>query len=536
MININNWLNKTDEETSAQPDLSVLKNLFNVVSSSVSDQTYMTNGQFKREISWRFVLIPLQKGKITIEPIVLGNQKTNPLEITVTDNSDSQNVSSNQAGQTPEPIYRFETQIVSPQGRKPFLQEQINYEVRLVDDGTLRLNATDIETNEDFIVKELAKPRMRKLQNGKREIVFSYALFALKSGKLKLPRVRVHGVSYQEPDIDGFFQNFFRTSVGFGIQTPVTLVSDEIQTEILPAPKEYDGKWWLPAKDVSIEARFVNLPKTIRVGTVLKREILIKATGLTGEQLPEIETFSDENFKQYPEDPRLETTISDSEVIGALRLSDVYMPQKVGVVNLPEVKIDWYDISSGEMKTAVLPREKLHIFKNANLKENKEDSKEEKINVKQITEGIKNTHEALKKDDFLPYVIFLAAFMGGMFVCYLMLKPKKEQKPLKEKEIQEKDIFSSVKKDDLKTLRDKLILWAQTNNKDKKITNLKDVANLLGDKDFENAVNDFSLALYDDTRKAPFNVKAFQKTFKKAVKNKKKEAENKHTPIPPLYS
>lgn len=525
---------KSDEETSAQPDLSVLKNLFNVVSTSVSRQTYIINGQTKHEIDWHFVLVPLQKGKIVIEPIVLGDQKTNPLEVTVTDNKTSQNVASNQVNQTAEPLYRVETKIISPKEKKPFIQEQINYEVRIIDDGTLQIESVNFEANEDFIIKELSKPKARTLQNGKREIIFPYALFALKSGKLKLPRAHVQAVSFQMPAAEGFFNNFIQIPFGFGVQTPITLVSDEIETDILPALKDDNTRWWLPAKELSIEARFVNKPQTVRVGTVIKREIIVKAVGLTGEQLPEIETFSNESFKQYPEKPRIDTVISGSDVVGVLYLSDVYIPQKVGVITLPEIKIDWYDILSKQMKTAVLPPEKLHIFKNTNLKE--EVKEQTTANEHTVPAKNKNENQVFLKNNLPPYIPFLLAFIGGMFVCYLILKPKKSPAPVQEKQIEEKDIFSSVKKNDLKTLRDRLILWAQTNNKDKKITNLKDVANLLEDADFEKAVNQLGAALYADSQKTSFNIRAFQKTFKKALKNKKKSSKDKNTPIPPLYS
>ena len=40
---------KADENVSATPDLSVLKNLFSVVSTSVSKQSYVINGQKSAE-------------------------------------------------------------------------------------------------------------------------------------------------------------------------------------------------------------------------------------------------------------------------------------------------------------------------------------------------------------------------------------------------------------------------------------------------------------------------------------------------------
>lgn len=530
---------QSDEETSAQPDLSVLQNLFNVNSTSLQRQTYIINGQINHELIWRFSLTPLKKGKIIIEPIVVGNQKTNSLQIIVSD-SITPEASQNEMPQTAEPLYHIETQILSPKNKQPFIQQQIDYAVRLIDDGMLKIDSIAFDSNEDFLVQELKKPKVIQLSNGKREITFSYALFALKSGKLKLPRARIQGVSFQNTNTPGFFQGgFFGFQIpsAFSVQTPVTLVSEEEEINVLPALKEHNFKWWLPAKDISVTAHFINKPQTVRVGTVLKREIIIKAVGLTGEQLPQIETFSSNMFKQYPEAPRTETTVYGADVVGTLYLADVYIPQKTGVVTLPEIKIDWYDTQEKQIKTALLKAEKLHIFKNNGLKEEKENTK----NAEPTKPLASQTPTEQKLTQKLPqmntYTLLALAFIGGMFVCYLMIKPKKENKtkPQKEKDMKEKDIFS-IKKNDLKALRDKLILWAQTNNKDKKITNLKDVADLLGDADFQNAVEKLSMALYSDSLGQNFNIRAFQKTFKKAVKKKSAAAKKKELPLPPLYS
>lgn len=527
----------SDEKTSAEPDLSVLQNLFNVLSSSVSQQTYILNGQVNYELSWRFSLMPLKKGKIRIDPITVGNQKTNPLEILVSNTA--ANTSADEISQTPEPLYRIETQITSPKNKTPFVQQQINYTVRLVDDGMLQIKSVGFETSEDFIVQELQKPKLTLLSNGKRELTFSYALFALKSGKLKLPKAYIQGFSLQKPEIDGFFSNFaFVFPSAGGIQTPVTLASEEQTINVLPAPKDYTAKWWLPAKDVSIDAHFINKPQTVRVGSVFKREIIIKAVGLTGEQLPETETFSAEAFKQYPEKPRTETFVSNSDIIGTIYLADVYIPQKVGVFTLPEVKINWYDTQQNQIKTAVLKAEKIHVFQNDNIKETKEKTQQTEKSTQNADQVATNQNALSEIPLKNEYLLFAFAFIGGILVCYIVIKPQKEKKrqSQKEKDIKEKDIFSNLKKNDLRALRDKLILWAQTNNKDKQITNLKDVADLLNDKDFTFAAEALLNALYADSSNTTFNIKAFQKIFKKAVKNKNKISKQNKTPIPPLYS
>lgn len=527
---------QSDEDTSAQPDLSPLKNLFNVTSTSVSHQTYILNGQMKHEIGWQFTLMPLKKGLLLIEPISVGNQKTNSVKVMVSEGGSSE-VSTDDAKQTAEPIYHLETQIISPKNQKPFIQQQINYIVRFIDEGNLQIESVGFESTDDFIIKDLAKPKVKTLNNGKREIIFSYALFALKSGKLKLPKAHIQGYVYQKPKIENVFGNgffSFQMPSFFGVQTPVTLTSDELTADILPAPADYQGQWWLPAKDVALSAYFVSPPQVIRVGAILKREINIKAIGLTGEQLPEIESPSTDAFKQYPEAPHTETDLSGTDIIGTLTAADVIIPQKAGIITLPEIKINWYDLNAGQIKTAVVPQQEIRVLPNANIKENIEES----AAPSDLPQGRKSANKQTppqQKETVPPYALFIAAFVGGMIFCYLILKPKKEKKQPQAEGLQEKDIFSKIKKDDLKTLRDRLILWAQTNYKNKQITNLNDLADILGDQDFKKAVGELSEALYGSITKSTFSIKSFQKIFKRALKNKKKAEKAKNSPIPPLY-
>ena len=523
----------SDENLSAQPDLSVLQNLFNVVSTSVSNQTSIINGRVNSKITWHFSLIPLKDGQTTIPSISVGSEKTNPIQITVSDEA-PQRDTQNAPHQTTAPAYTVQTEVISPSAPF-FIQQQLNYEIRFIDDGSVQVENISFDDTDDFLIQNLRQPTVEKTADGKRLITFHYALFAQSSGLLTLPIAHIQGFMLGKPDTDSFFQNGFfgfKMPSFFGVQEPVSVRSEPKRIIITPAPSDYDANWWLPAQEVSLQAHFADMPQTVNVGSVLKRELVLKAVGLTDKQLPEIKPSADSSLKKYSEKPQGETSVVGSNVVGTLTTADVYIPQKAGLITFPEIKVSWYDLQTNSVQTAVVEEQTINVLPNKNL----EDTQNNPLTTTQnrVSDYPQNAPSASASSDN-PYLLVCAAFAFGMFFCYLILRPKK-QKSAEKQTINHNEILSAVKKNNLKDIRDKLILWAQQNYPDHKIVNLQDVADIIGDETFETSIQNLIKALYADTKQTSFDVKNFQKTFKRVIKNTKKSQKQNDKPLPPLYS
>jgi len=510
---------KATDNVSAMPDLSVLKNLFNVLSTSVSKQSYIINGQKSAETTWTFILSTNDLGKITIPEIVVGNEKTNALFVTVSD-EETEDSEDSSFSETPKNLYTLEGEI---KGKKePFVQEQINYIVRLRDKGELQNILIDFETTTDFIIKSLQEPVIKTAKDGLREIVFSYALFAQKSGELKIPNVYLNASIYQKPNVKSIFgDGLFQINIPsfFGLEQPIKVEKEGEKINILPVPENYQESWWLPAQKVEISARFVDLPYRVVQGSVLTREITLKAVGLNDSQLPELNISSNEDVTQYPEKPTGRTEVSDGKIIGIQKTLDSFIIQKSGEVTLPEIVVPWFNVNTQSKEEAVLKSEKIKVY------ENSVQNKTEQSGVKEK----ETSQTTYLQNGFWLLLQIMIAFLGGVFAAYFMLKPKKKKTP------ELRDVASAAKKKDLRALRDNLILWAQKNYPDLSVSNLKDVAGILGDNDFDLAVDSLVRALYGQKDEKPFDEKYFQKAFKKAIKNKKKKKEKEETPLPPLY-
>lgn len=530
---------KSDENTSEQPDLSVLKGKFSVAGTSMSKQSYMVNGQVSHETSWQLNMLPLEEGELIIPPITLGMEKTNPIKIFVSSNEDSSDIWEEEALssadedediQSKEPAYLLETQIEKGT-EDPFVQQEINYLVYIKDHGELQNISLSFDSTTDFLVQELEEPYVKEL-GGKREIVFSYALFPQKSGVLQVPTVHMNASVYQKPLVDTFFQGgFFKINLPsfLGLQAPVSLAKKGPSIRVRPAPRDYNDRWWLPAEKISVSAQFVDMPQHVVEGSVLTREIVISAVGLTDKQLPEPDIISNEDWKQYPEKPVGETSIVNGKVTASSKTLDVVIPQKAGELVLPEIKIPWYNVLTQTVETAVVPASMVKVEQNYALK-----NSESELQIPQPTTE-KNKKEVILWEMIAPYFKIFLAFLGGILISYLCFKPKKMKQVQKNAEIKTEDIVQSAQKKDLKKLRDQLISWAAKNYPAKDVSNLKDVAKALEDEDFDKAIDALSLALYADQDKNTFDEKYFRKTFQRALKNQKKNKAKKQDPIPPLY-
>ncbi|MBR6327407.1 MAG: BatD family protein, partial [Alphaproteobacteria bacterium] len=233
----------SSDTSSAQPDLTPLRDMFEVVSSSVSHQASIINGRMSSQNIWKIGLKALQTGKLVIPPLTVGTQKTAPIDVVITNTPSAiaAPVQNSQAvAQTDSPLYALSAELKTD--ADPFIGEQMRYFVTLTDDGTIEDGAPSFEPTTDFIIKSLGNPQVQTLGNGKRQITFAFAIFSLKSGKVKIPTVYFKGYAYQKPDVDNVFgAGFFNIQMPsvFGLQTPVNLAFEGPEIDIRPAVADY---------------------------------------------------------------------------------------------------------------------------------------------------------------------------------------------------------------------------------------------------------------------------------------------------------
>ena len=73
----------TDIDFESKPDVSGLETDFYVSQGNQLSSTTIINGQISRSSTWSYVLMPRRTGDLVIPPIIVGNEKSTPLYITV---------------------------------------------------------------------------------------------------------------------------------------------------------------------------------------------------------------------------------------------------------------------------------------------------------------------------------------------------------------------------------------------------------------------------------------------------------------------
>ena len=82
----------------------------------------------------------------------------------------------------------------------------------------------------------------------------------------------------------------------------------------VPDPRNSKDRTWLPARTLHVVEQWSEDPPELRVGEPLTRTILVKATGLRGDQLPEIEFGSPDGVRVYPDQPTIRSA-TDAELV-----------------------------------------------------------------------------------------------------------------------------------------------------------------------------------------------------------------------------
>lgn len=542
-------LNYDGKHTNEKPDLRVLQKNFNIFSMEQEFQNVYENGKSKQTQSWHIGLMPKSKGKLSIPAIPLGTLYSQPLEINVVPAS----LNSSSSEQDNIPKYAIKTEIDNP---NPFVQQEVNLTVTLYDAGGLQGGAPYFseQAQQDWNILALGEPDLEsKVINGKsvRLIKFNYALFPQKSGKLTIPQVQFDGYYLTRNKSSDPFQRIFDShfgNVGLSItdlsatRNPVVLVTDPIEVNVKPALT--NSQWWIPAEKLEIFSQWQPSPPVFKIGEAVNRDITIQALGVSDKQLPTLHFENSSAMKQYPEKPSSENKIKNGKVAAVKNIRNVYIPTKEGKQIIPEVKIDWYNVTTGKTEVAILPAMEITVQPglmpqtiNSTVDDNvKQENKTSSMNSQPqnavVEEAPVSEPPSQSMNIFLWSII---SFFGGSFVCYLLFTFSKKSKQNSSSNSQNyyAEVIKFAKEKDFRALRDCLIFWARNKYHDENINNFHDIYRYNSDFDFHKELDILSATLYAQ-QKDEWDDKKFIDVFIKTNKQNKHIA-NEEQPLPDLY-
>jgi hypothetical protein len=332
----------TDIDIGTKPDVSGLETDFYVSQGNQLSRTTIINGQISRSSTWSYVLMARRAGDLVIPPVIIGNEQSTPLYITVAPQLKAM------LGEA-DIFVSAEVDYVDS-----YVQAQILYTVKVyrsVSTRQPRLSEPNVRGIE-VLVEQVGEERSyESIMSGKHYNVVErvYALFPQESGELSITPARFEARILRDGRITG--RKIFESEL-----LTVTI------NPIPPPPLEFQDAVWLPAKSLELSETWSREPDRLPAGEPITRHVTITALGLLSTQIPVLDLIVSDGVKIYPDKPELRV-IAKSNGIQAMRKEQyALIGVRPGVVELPELKLPWWNIEQGEWHVASLPSRTLTIL------------------------------------------------------------------------------------------------------------------------------------------------------------------------------
>ena len=347
-------LESNDATQFGKPDLTPLNDLFEVRGTRQVNQLTNLSDSNKANTRWIITLQPKRTGTVVIPPLQVGDHRSQPISLTVSQSV----VSDNELA----PVFiqsSLDQSSVYVQAQA-ILTLRIYHSVALYDDSSL----TPLHLS-DAIVEQLGESRTyEKLINGVRHgvIEMRYGIYPQHSGELLVP-----AQTFSATQVDSQQSNA-PAPLGPIPGKLVHVTSPDIPLKVKPKPQDYPSNAaWLPARSLSMSETWNPEPDHCMVGDSLTRTLTLKAEGLSSAQLPALTTTDVNGLRRYPDLPQLSNQITENGLIGSREEREALVPTRVGQVELPAVEVVWWNTHEDRLERSYLPARTLQVAANPDL-------------------------------------------------------------------------------------------------------------------------------------------------------------------------
>lgn len=357
-----------DGSADGEPDLAPLKRDFEVLGSSRGSSIQIINGRASSQTQVDLVLAPKHDGTIRVPPLQWGGEMSPALELTV----------GGAGAAAPGAAAAGSSQVfltATPDRNQAYVQAAVVLTVKLYADQPLYDASLELPASADVLVRQLGEDKHgSESRNGRgyQVIERKYLLFPQHSGQVHLGGpvldAKLADIRNDDPfGDDPFFGKVFGSLrlPGFMNATrPVHLNGKPVELNVLPRPAGATGSDWLPAQNVTLEDGWRPENTSVRAGEPLTRHLRLAALGLTGAQLPELNTLMTvpDGIKSYPDQSRVEDKAQGATILGSREQDIALIARQPGRYLLPAVHLAWWDTLHDVRREAVLPSRTLDIL------------------------------------------------------------------------------------------------------------------------------------------------------------------------------
>jgi hypothetical protein len=511
----------SDEQTAPIPNLRPLQNDFRIIGTERTMSYSVMNGQAKAIHQFIALLMPKHPGKLTIPALKVGSQTTKTQQIEVLEKgvrvnqNKSQSDIKSQATQHQEKVM-IKTEVAP---KAPYVSEQVTYTVKFYNGGRLLDAEYQPPQVENALMISLGDAdRYQTTENGQSYVVEEqrYAIFPQKSGEINITGPSFRALAYDT------------------IPKQINIPSKSTKLTIKPAPTDFDGEHWLIAKNIQLKEDYQGIPETIKLGDTITRTIEIEAVGVPAQLLPSL-TFKENNaFNVYPEKPELSNTIQQNELVGRYTISVVYLLNAPGKITLPEIKIPWFNSTTGKTSVATLPSKGISVTgaaKSVAINPS-QDNQTVAVNTAKTTTSLVDAPLLnVRKSTPLAWVLGLV-FGVAWILTLLMWWFKPIFVTSNKRRLAIKTLHEACFRNDPVATRKALLNWASYHWPEEGFVDLNDISKRIPDSAFKQQVNELSKALFSKEKNA-WHGSDFWLAIASFRKNKPKKQDKKND-LPPM--
>lgn len=356
-----------ESQTNEQPDLSPLRQDFDIVSTNRTSSIQISNGSMVSHIQAIITLSPKHAGVLTVPGVEWAGDRSAPFTLTVTGAGTG---ASNSAGGTAVTKKVFvET---SADNADPFVQQAVHVTVRIYRAETVYKASLDFPATNDALIEQIQSEEHRVVEkNGQQYDLVErhYLVFPQRSGELKVPGPVLEGQVAIRMRNDRFgndpFSDLFGATGGMLTGTkPIRVEGDPIVLNVRPRPANSGAGPWLPARGLALSSEWHPDSLEAHVGDPITVDLHVEADSLTATQLPDLSSLLElpNGLKAYPDQAKLNNTVRGDTVVGTHNQSIALIADQPGDYVVPALRLSWYDTKTNETREVSLPARKLSIL------------------------------------------------------------------------------------------------------------------------------------------------------------------------------
>jgi hypothetical protein len=183
-------------------------------------------------------------------------------------------------------------------------------------------------------------------------ISVTYLIYPQRTGSFKLPNVEIPVKYAADPPKS--------------VETRVLL--PPIKFEAIIPPQAADLDYFLPTTALTLTQRLNKPLNNLKVGDTFTRTITVRASKLRAMLIPPTNFGAPDGIAVYSKQPSVDDIKTDrGEFVEGRRVdSATYLIRKDGTYALPEVRIEWWDLSASKIRTAIAPAIRFEAAANPN--------------------------------------------------------------------------------------------------------------------------------------------------------------------------